>query len=81
MIKKNDIALIILIVSISLVIVYFGLKALLGEPQSHPAKAEVVEPVSSVLTSPSPSIFNGNAINPTVDIQIGNSSNQQPFGQ
>lgn len=78
--KKNDIALIVLIVSISLVATYFLAKAILGEPQSNTVKAEVVEPISADLTQPSSAIFNKDAINPTVDIEIGNSANQQPFG-
>jgi hypothetical protein len=78
--KKNDIAVIILIVSISLVLSFFGAKALLGDPKTQAAKAEVVEPISADITTPSNKIFNKDAINPTVNIQIGNSSNQQPFG-
>lgn len=79
--KKNDIALIILIVSISLVISYFVVKAIIGDPKSQEVSAEVVEPISPDLTQPSSQIFNRDAINPTVVIQIGNPSNQQPFGQ
>jgi hypothetical protein len=79
--KKNDIALIILIVSVSLVISYFVAKALVGTPQSKQVTAEVVEPIKPDLVDPSDKIFNRDAINPTVVIQIGNPSNQQPFGQ
>lgn len=78
--KKNDIALIVLIVSVSLVATYFVAKAVIGEPQNQSAKAEVVEPISAELVQPQPKIFNKDAINPTVDIEIGDSSNQQPFG-
>lgn len=77
--KKNDIALIVLIVSVTLVVTYFAAKAIIGEPKSQSAKAEVVEPISAELLQPSNKIFNKDAINPTVDIQIGDSSNQQPF--
>lgn len=78
--KKNDIALIVLIVSVSLVATYFLAKAILGEPQNDTVKAEVVEPISATLVEPTSDIFNKNAINPTVDIEIGNSANKQPFG-
>ncbi len=77
--KKNDIALIVLIVSVTLVFTYFTARALIGEPKSQSAKAEVVEPISAELVQPTPKIFNKDAINPTVDIEIGASSNQQPF--
>jgi hypothetical protein len=79
--KKNDIALIVLIVSISLVITYFVAKAFIGNPQSKQVTAEVVEPIKPDLVDPSGKIFNRDAINPTIVIQIGNPSNQQPFGQ
>lgn len=79
--KKNDIALIILIVSISLAISYFIIKAIVGNPKNQQTSAEVVEPISPSLVQPSSQVFNRDAINPTVVIQIGNPSNQQPFGQ
>jgi hypothetical protein len=77
--KKNDIALLILIASLSLVFAYFIAKAVIGEPKNQTVKAEVVEPITAGLTQPSPTIFNSDAINPTVVIQIGDPSNQQPF--
>ena len=79
--KKNDIALIVLIVSISLVMSYFIVKAALGSPKNQQTTAEVVEPITPDLVQPSNKIFNRDALNPTVVIQIGNPSNQQPFGQ
>lgn len=79
--KKNDIALIVLIVSISLVVSYFIVKAIIGNPKGQQTTAEVVEPIKPDLVQPSNKIFNRDAINPTVVIQIGNPSNQQPFGQ
>jgi hypothetical protein len=78
--KKNDIALIVLIVSITMTISYFLAKAIIGEPKSQNTQVEVVEPITSSVPEPDPAIFNKDAINPTVPIQIGNPSNQQPFG-
>jgi mannitol-specific phosphotransferase system IIBC component len=79
--KKNDIALLILIVSITLVISFFIVKAVFGEPQKQATKVEKVDPISSDIVQPSKSVFNSNAINPTVVIQIGNPANQQPFNR
>lgn len=78
--KKNDIALLILIASISLVVSFLLVKALFGEPQSAQTKVEKVEEISATLEEPSSRVFNNDAINPTVVIQIGDPSNQQPFG-
>jgi hypothetical protein len=77
--KKNDIAIIILIVSISLVGAYFLGQAFLGGESSKSAQVEVVEKISPTVKDPDPKIFNANAINPTIPINIGNPSNQQPF--
>ncbi len=79
--KKNDIALIVLIVSISMVVTYFIGRAIIGDPKKQQTTAEVVEPITPDLVTPSNQIFNRDAINPTVVIQIGNPSNQQPFSQ
>lgn len=79
--KRNDIALIILIVSVSAVVTYFIGKAIIGDSSAKQVTAEVVGPITANLTAPSKTIFNKDAINPTVVIQIGSPSNQQPFGQ
>lgn len=79
--KKNDIALLVLIVSISLIASYFALNAIIGNPSQHTVTVEKVEPISSELPEPSDKIFNEKAIDPAVVIEIGNPSNQQPFQQ
>lgn len=79
--KKNDIALIILIVSIVLVISFLLLKTIFGEPGAKSTQVEKVEPIAETLTQPTTEVFNKDAINPTIVIQIGNPSNQQPFSQ
>jgi len=77
--KKNDIALLILIVSISLIASFVILKAIVGDGKNNLVKADVVEPITSQVVTPDPAVFNKNAINPTVKIQIGDSANKQPF--
>jgi hypothetical protein len=79
--KKNDIALVVLIVSISLVVTYFIAKAIVGDPKGQEVSAEVVEAITPDLATPSNKIFNRDAINPTIVIHIGDPSNQQPFGR
>jgi hypothetical protein len=77
--KKNDIALLILIASVTLVISFLLVKAFFGEPSRNQTTVEKVDPISSTLTETPATVFNGKAINPTVVIQIGDTSNQQPF--
>lgn len=77
--KKGDIAILVLIVSLTLVISFLLVKALFGEPQNQAIKVEKAAPISANVTQPDTRIFNKDAINPTVVIQIGNPANQQPF--
>jgi hypothetical protein len=77
--KRNDLALLMLIVSITLVISFLIVKAVFGEPQQSGIKVEKVELISSQITQPSNKIFYKDALNPTVVIQIGNPANRQPF--
>jgi len=77
--KKSDLAILALIVSLTLVITFLIVKAVFGEAKNDTTKVEKADPISSTIVDPSPKVFNRDAINPTVVIQIGNPANQQPF--
>lgn len=77
--KKNEIALLIIIVSIALILSYTVFNALLGNRTSKQAVVKKTDPISETITTPSDKVFNGSAINPTVKIRIGNQNDQQPF--
>jgi mannitol-specific phosphotransferase system IIBC component len=70
--KKSDIAMIILIASISVLIAYFVAKAVLGDVQNQSVKVKTTEPITSEVVEPDETVFNANAINPTVEVIIGN---------
>lgn len=77
--KKNDIAIIVLIVSMTLVASYLVLHAVVGNPSEHTQAVEKAPVISSEVPEPDTAIFNEDAIDPAVSIEIGNPSNQQPF--
>ncbi|MGB3024063.1 MAG: hypothetical protein WBB39_04660 [Candidatus Saccharimonadales bacterium] len=77
--KRNDVAIIILIASLCLLAGYFVGKTLLGAPQDRKVEVEKVDVIQTTITEPSKKVFNDQAINPAVPIQIGNSANKQPF--
>ncbi|HYG84269.1 MAG TPA: hypothetical protein VD907_05330 [Verrucomicrobiae bacterium] len=79
--RKNDIAIIILIASISALVAFFIGKAVIGEPQQQSVKVKTIEAITTEVTPPESTIFNKDGINPTVEINIGNPSNRQPFGE
>lgn len=79
--KKNDIAVLIAVVAISLGVAFFAGKAVLGDRKPEDTRVEVVDVITADVKQPDPAVFNENAINPAVSIKIGDSTNQQPFGQ
>jgi hypothetical protein len=75
--KKTDVAMIILIASISILIAYFVAKSipLLNDAQK-PVKVKTADPITSTIDEVDKTVFNKDAINPTVEVIIG--ANQQP---
>jgi len=70
--KKSDIAMIILIVAVSAAIAYGIVGAIPGLKLSKdPVNVPTIEKYSSEVAEPDAKIFNDKAINPTVDITIG----------
>lgn len=72
--KKSDIAMIILIASISVMVAYFVAKAVIGDTQNQSVKVKTVDSISTNITQPDSSVFNSNAVNPTVQVIIGDQS-------
>lgn len=72
--KKSDVAMIILIASISILIAYFVAHAMMGGSGSEAVKVKTADPISSEVAEPDPTVFNSNAINPTVEVIIGQGS-------
>lgn len=77
--KKTDMAMIILIASISALIAYFVAKAVIGTPKQSDVTVKTAEPISSQVEEPDSSIFNKDAINPTVERRTGQSADSLPF--
>lgn len=73
--KSTDIAMIILIASVSVAVAYGLVSAIPGLKLSDdPVKIKTIERFSTTVNEPSERIFNRDAINPTVDVEIGSGS-------
>lgn len=73
--KSTDIAMIILIASVSVMLAFGAVSAIPGLKQSdEPVKVKTAEAYTADVETPSKRIFNEDAINPTVDVTIGGSS-------
>lgn len=72
--KKTDVAMIILIASMSILIAYFVAKGVLGDADSQSATVQIAEKIDATIKDPDTKTFNSNAINPTVEVIIGGDS-------
>lgn len=73
--KKTDIAMIILIASVSVGIAYGAVSAIPGlKLADEPVKVKTIDKYAPGLEDPDPAVFNSEAINPTVDVTIGGQS-------
>lgn len=70
--KKSDIAMIILIASVSILVAYFASKSILGDVSNQSVKVKTAEKITTEVVQPDESVFNKSAINPTVEVIIGN---------
>ena len=68
--KKADIAMIVLIASVSVLLSFFITKSVFGDVYSGSAKVKTIDKINSSIVEPSKEIFNENAINPTIPINI-----------
>ena len=73
--KKTDIAMVILIAGVGVAIGYIVASniSFLKVPKSG-AKIQTIREISSDVEKPNPAIFNKNAINPTVEVFVGQSA-------
>jgi hypothetical protein len=77
--KQKDIALIVVIVFIAGLISYFVSGLIVDKIGGKNQIVEEVGSISSDFNPPDPDYFNGDSINPTQIIQIGDGNNPDPI--
>lgn len=65
--------MIIFIASISALIAYFVADAVIGDVKEESVKVKTTDSITADVDEPDPTVFNSDAINPTVEVIIGNS--------
>ena len=70
--KNTDIAMIILVASISVVVSYFLGNAILGDPNERVETVSYMNKIDSGIEQPDVETFNAHALNPTVEVYVGN---------
>ncbi|MBH2007918.1 hypothetical protein I8H83_04930 [Candidatus Saccharibacteria bacterium] len=73
--KRSEIAMIILIASLSMLFTFTLAQSLLGDKVKQTASVEQTKAISEDLEQPAKRVFNAQAINPTVEVCV--ESNQQ----
>jgi len=68
--KKTDIAMIILIASVSVLAAFFLTQTFFGSATEEIITVQTIDEVKSDFVEPGATIFNENAINPAVEVQI-----------
>lgn len=76
--KQEDIATLIIVVFVAGVASFFVSSKFIS-PSSDKLEAEVVSKITKEFQLPDKKVFNTEAINPTVKIEIGTSTNPDPF--
>jgi hypothetical protein len=68
--KKTDIAMIVFIASASILVAYFVVRAVLGDVYDGSATVKTIDKIDSSIVQPDPRIFNEDAINPAIPVEI-----------
>ena len=70
--KKTDIAMIILIASVAIMTAFFiGNSLPFLKPSEDGVKVQTIEAIEPTVEDPDASVFNDDAINPTVEVVVG----------
>ena len=70
--KQSDIITVVLIAAIGVVVSAIGCNAILGNPDEASVSFKTVEMISGDLAQPDSEVFNPSAVNPTVEVYVGN---------
>ncbi len=62
--------MIVLIAAVSMLVAYFVASSLFGSISGESAKVKTIDPINATIVEPSTDIFNKNAINPAVQVEI-----------
>ena len=70
--KNTDIALVVMIALVTTVVSYFLGNALLGDPNEKVTTVNYMDVISADVGEPDEESFNVDALNPTVEVYVGN---------
>ena len=74
--KKTDIAMIIFIATISVLASFFITRSILGDPNTETVTVKTIEAIDIEIVEPDKSIFNSDAINPAVKVELNSDASE-----
>lgn len=77
--KQKDLALILVMVFIGVIVALIVSRLIFATPKNREQTVEVVDVISPEFSEPTAKYFNAESVNPTQQIEIGNSNNPNPF--
>jgi hypothetical protein len=79
--KQKDIAIIIAVAGFSTVVAFILANVLLATPKNQQAPVKVLDSISSTFPAANNKYYNTSSIDPTQTVQIGDTTNSQPFSK
>ena len=79
--KQSDIFTIIAVALVGVIVSAFLVNMLLGNPDEKSVSFKTVEVIVADLDNPDPEVFNPDAINPTVEVYVGDCVDQDQNGE
>ncbi len=78
--KQSDFFTIAVVATIGVVISAFLVSMILGDPNQKSVNFKTVEVIDAGLVDPDPEVFNPEAINPTIEVYVGDCVDQDQNG-
>lgn len=79
--KQSDVFSIIFVAGAGILISFFACRAIMGDPDDAVTSFTALrEPISASLVDPNPEVFNSTAINPTVEVYVGDCEDKDGNG-
>ena len=75
--KKSELAMVVLIAAGSMLVAYFVANGIFGSASTQSVKVPTIQKIDSSFQDPDITVFNGNAINPTVSVSLAETTGGQ----
>ena len=79
--KQKDIAIIIAVAGFSTIVAFALANSILVGPKNRQAQVKVLDSISSTFPPADSRYYNTSSIDPTQTVQIGDTTNSQPFNR